>query len=228
MTETPSDVMFDAAYRGESAEMGAGNRPPWSIGEPQPEIAALIDAGKVHGDVLDAGCGEAAVSLHLAERGFTTVGLDQSPTAIDMARAEAAKRGLSNASFDVADISAFTGYDGTFGTIIDSTLFHSMPVELREGYQQSIVRAAAPGASYFVLVFDRNHMPVGGANPVTEDELREVVGKYWTIDDIRPARIHANVPESFLENFKEFAGDIRDEPGGRKSVPAWLLSAHLG
>ena len=75
-------------------------------------------------------------------------------TAIKLAREEAAKRSLTNATFEVADISSFTGYDGRFGTIVDSTLFHSMPVELREGYQQSIARAAAPGASYFVLVFD--------------------------------------------------------------------------
>jgi SAM-dependent methyltransferase len=226
----PTKDMFDSAYRGEALEMGAGNRPPWSIGEPQPEIAALIEAGKFHGDVLDAGCGEAAVSLYLAERGFTTVGLDQSPTAIALAREEAARRGLTNATFDVADISSFTGYDGRFGTIVDSTLFHSMPVELRDGYQQSIVRAAAPGASYFVLVFDRNGMPADGpANPVTEDELRDVVSRYWMIDDIRPARIHAKVPENFLEGFEAFAGaDIRDEDNGRKSVAAWLLSAHLG
>ena len=150
--------MFDSAYRGEAEEF-KGVRPPWSIGEPQPEIQALIDAGRVHGDVLDAGCGEAATALHLAEKGFTTVGLDSSATAIDLAKEEAAKRGLTNATFDVADISDFTGYDGRFGTIIDSTLFHSMPVELREGYQQSIVRAAAPGASYFVLVFDAAGMP---------------------------------------------------------------------
>ena len=84
-----------------------------------------------------------------------------SATAIELARAEAAKRGLTNATFEVADISEFTGYDGRFGTIVDSTLFHSMPVELREGYQQSIVRAAAPGASYFVLVFDAAGMPDG-------------------------------------------------------------------
>lgn len=225
---TPEKEMFDAAYRGEAEEF-KGVRPPWSIGEPQPEIAELIKAGKVHGDVLDAGCGEAATAIALAEQGFTTVGLDSSATAIEMAREEAAKRGLTNATFEVADISDFTGYDGRFGTIIDSTLFHSMPVELREGYQQSIVRAAAPGASYFVLVFDAEGMSSDfGPNAVTEDELREVVGKYWEIDDIRHARIHANVPESFADLFANFGGrDIRDEPNGRKSVGAWLLSAHL-
>jgi len=218
------DEMFEAAYKGEAPEMGDA-RPPWSIGEPQPELADLIEQGKFHGEVLDAGCGEAAISLYLAERGFTTVGLDQSATAIELARAEAAKRGLTNAAFDVADISNFGGYDGRFGTIVDSTLFHSMPVELREGYQQSIVRAAAPGASYFVLVFDRAGMPDGPANPVTEDELRDVVSKYWTIDEIRPARIHAAFPPNFEQFFP--VTDVRDEPKGRKSVPAFLLTAHL-
>ena len=220
--------MFDSAYRGEAHEIGLGTRPPWSIGEPQPEIAALIDAGKFHGDVLDAGCGEAATALALAERGVTTVGLDQSASAIALARAEAERRGLTNATFEVADISDFTGYDGRFGTIVDSTLFHSMPVELRDGYQQSIIRAAAPGASYFVLVFDKASMPDDGpANPVTEQELRNVVSKYWAIDDVRPARIHANVGQR-IADFKEFAGDdFRDEGDGRVSVGGWLLSAHL-
>ncbi|MDX1889221.1 class I SAM-dependent methyltransferase [Mycolicibacterium sp. 050158] len=226
----PTDAMFESAYRGEAPEIAEGTKPPWSIGEPQPEIAALIAAGAFHGDVLDAGCGEAATALALAEQGFTTVGLDQSPTAIELARAEAARRGLTNASFDVADISAFTGYDGRFGAIVDSTLFHSMPVALRDGYQQSIVRAAAPGASYFVLVFDRASLPADGpVNPVTEQELRDVVGKYWVIDDIRPARIHAKVPETAREHFAGFAGPgVRDEPNGRMSVGAWLLQAHLG
>ena len=220
----PQDL-FESAYRGEAAELGMGTRPPWSIGEPQPELQTLVEAGRFHGDVLDVGCGEAAVSLYLAERGFTTVGLDLSPTAIDLARAEAARRGLTNASFEVADISSFTGYDGRFGTIVDSTLFHSIPVEARDGYQQSIVRAAAPGASYFILVFDRAGMPDGPANPVTEDELRDVVSRYWVIDEIKPARIHANLPDN-LAAFP--VQDLRDEANGRKSVRAWLLSAHLG
>jgi SAM-dependent methyltransferase len=221
----PQDL-FENAYKGQAPELGLGTRPPWSIGEPQPELAALIEQGMFHGDVLDVGCGEAAVSLYLAERGFTTVGLDLSSTAIQLAKAEAAKRGLTNAAFEVADISAFTGYDGRFGSIVDSTLFHSIPVEAREGYQQSIVRAAAPGASYIALVFDRAGMPNGPANPVTEDELRNVVSKYWVIDGIKPARIHANFPAA-AEGVGMVFGDIRDEPNGRTSVPAWLLTAHL-
>jgi len=226
MTE-PVDFEFENVYRGES-QLGVGIRPPWSIGEPQPELAALIEQGKFHGDVLDVGCGEAAISLALAERGVTAVGLDLSPTAIDLARREAERRGLPNVSFEVADISDFSGWPtglaGRFGTIVDSTLFHSIPVEAREGYQQSIVRAAAPGASYFALVFDKAAVPEGPINAVTEDELREVVAKYWVVDEIRPARLYARVPEGIELPIPE----VRDEPNGLKSVAGWLLSAHLG
>jgi hypothetical protein len=91
-----------------------------------------------------------------------------------------------------------------------------------------VVRAAAPGASYFVLVFDRTQLPEGSlpgpAHPVTDNELRDVVAPYWVVDDIRHARIHGNLPP----DFEGFPGiELRDEPKGRKSIAAWLLSAHL-
>ena len=195
------DFRVRIAYRGESAQFGEGVRPPWSIGAPQPELAALIERGKFHGDVLDVGCGEAAISLALAERGHATVGLDLSPTAIGLARREAEKRGLTNATFEVADITISARshrLGGRFGTIVDSTLFHSIPVEAREGYQQSIRRAAAPGASYFALVFDKAAMPEGPVNAVTADELRDAVSQYWVVDEIRPARLHAKAPKDFF------------------------------
>ncbi|MDT7795926.1 MAG: 2-heptyl-hydroxyquinolin-4(1H)-one methyltransferase [Mycobacterium sp.] len=55
---SPQDFSYDSAYRGEAAAVGMGSRPPWSIGEPQPDLATLIEQGKFHGDVLDVGCGE--------------------------------------------------------------------------------------------------------------------------------------------------------------------------
>jgi hypothetical protein len=58
--------------------------------------------------------------------------------------------------------------------------------------------------------------------------LRDVVSKYWVIDEIRAARIHANVVGN-ISGLTEFAGGgIKDEGNGRMSIPAWLLSAHLG
>jgi 2-heptyl-1-hydroxyquinolin-4(1H)-one methyltransferase len=110
------------------------------------------------------------------------------------------------------------------GVVGSTTLFHSIPVEAREGYQQSIKRAAAPGASYFALVFDKAAVPDGPINAVTADELREAVSRYWVVDEIRPARLYATLPQGA---FELPLADVRDEPNGLKSVGGWLLTAHL-
>ncbi|MCV7225890.1 class I SAM-dependent methyltransferase [Mycolicibacterium komossense] len=223
-----TDVMdWDSAYQGDGEFQGP---PPWNIGEPQPELAALIAAGKIRSEVLDAGCGYAELSLALAADGYTVVGIELTPTAVVAATKAAEERGLSNATFVQDDITKFTGFDGRFATILDSTLFHSLPVEGRDGYQQSVFRAAAPGAHYYILVFAKGAFPAElqqKPNEVDEDELRAAVGKYWSIDEVRPAFIHANTPP--LEAMKSASFEPpqhdRDEKG-RMKFPAFLLSAH--
>jgi SAM-dependent methyltransferase len=220
-----SDVMdWDDAYQQQGPFEGP---PPWNIGEPQPELAALIRAGKIRSDVLDAGCGYAELSLALAAEGHTVVGIELTPTAVAAATKAAQDRGLSNVTFVQDDITAFTGFDGRFNTVIDSTLFHSLPVEARDDYLRSVQRAAAPGATYYILVFAKAAFPVEmefGPNTVTEDELRDAVSKYWEIDEIRPAFIHANImhiPDAPFE-MPSFEADEK----GRQKMPAFLVTAH--
>lgn len=220
-----SEVMdWDNVYREQGGFEGP---PPWNIGEPQPELAKLIAAGKVRSDVLDAGCGVAELSLALAAQGYTVVGVDVSPTAIAAATKAAQQRGLDTASFVSADITSFTGYDGRFNTVIDSTLFHSLPVEGRDGYLRSVYRAAAPGASYYVLVFAKGAFPADvdtKPNEVDEDELRSAVSKYWEIDEIRPAYIHARMDQAVGPEMQMPPHDTDEK--GRIKMPAYLLSAH--
>jgi SAM-dependent methyltransferase len=219
-----SEVMdWDDAYREEG---GFDGPPPWNIGEPQPELAALIRDGKVRSDVLDAGCGHAELSLSLAADGYTVVGIELTATAVAAARKAAQERNLPNASFVQDDITTFTGYDGRFNTIMDSTLFHSLPVEGRDGYQQSVYRAAAPGAAYYILVFAKGAFPAEleqKPNEVDADELRAAVGKYWAIDEVRPAFIHTNVIKRPDMPF-EMSYPLDEK--GRFKMPALLLTAH--
>jgi SAM-dependent methyltransferase len=219
---------WDSVYREQGEFEGP---PPWNIGEPQPELAAL--AGKFRSDVLDAGCGFAELSLALAAQGHTVVGIELTPTAVAAATKAAAERGLNNATFAQADITSFDNYppgsEGRFNTVVDSTLFHSLPVEGRDGYLRSVHRAAAPGAGYFVLVFAKGAFPAGmesKPNEVDEDELRAAVSKYWEIDEIRPAYIHANIPTVLPADAPfEMPQHDRDEKG-RMKLPAYLLTAH--
>jgi SAM-dependent methyltransferase len=225
MTQPQMD--WDAAYRQDSP-------PPWSIGRPQPELAALIDEGRVRSDVLDAGCGHAALSLALAARGYTVVGLDASPTAIEAAAAMAAEKGLTTATFAQADVTTFRGYppgsEGRFATILDSGLFHALPPERRQDYLQSIFRAAAPGATLHILAFaagafgEQGHRDGPGPRGFTETELRDAVSTLWRVDDLHPAQVYGNAaalassPGSFAE--------VGDDGEGHFTVPGFLLSAH--
>lgn len=221
MTQPPQTPMdWESVYQQDTA-------PPWSIGEPQPELAALIDEGKVRGEVLDAGCGEAALSLALAARGYTVVGLDASPAAVASAARTAAERGLTTASFAQADITSFDGYDGRFGTIMDSGCFHSLPVDRRQNYLQCAHRAATPGAGLFILAFG----PIPGApdspdgpRGFTEDQLREAVSQLWVVDDIRPAKLYAR--EAGMGDAPIPFQNVERDDKGRLLIPGFLLSAH--
>ncbi len=189
-------IDWDGAYREEDT-------PAWNIGAPQPEYAALIDQdGVVRGEVLDAGCGYAELALALAARGHTVVGIDLTPTAVEAATAAAAERGLRTATFQQADISSFTGYDGRFSTIFDSGLLHALPAELRDGYLQSVHRAAAPGAAFYILAFGTGAFPDhNGPAPTqfTEEQLREVLSQHWQVESIRPARLQAGIGEARVQ-----------------------------
>ncbi|WP_171055117.1 class I SAM-dependent methyltransferase [Mycobacterium sp. DBP42] len=217
MTQPHMD--WESLYRGDIA-------PPWSIGAPQPELAALIQQGEVRSDVLDAGCGHAELALSLAGGGYTVVGLDASATAVASAAGAAAERGLSTATFAQADLTDFHGYDARFATVMDSGLLHSLPVDRRQAYLQAIHRAAAPEAKLFVLAFDKHAF--GGQAPgpggFTAEDLRETVAAVWTVDFVRSAKLYANdvpMPEGAPPTT-----EVERNAEGRLVMPAWLLGAH--
>ncbi|MEM6106169.1 class I SAM-dependent methyltransferase [Mycobacterium sp. 050272] len=219
---TQPSIDWDAAYRQESP-------PPWSIGRPQPELAVLIGQGKIRSDVLDSGCGHAALSLALAARGYTVVGLDASATAIDAAAAAAAEQGLTTATFAQADVTKFGDYppdsEGRFSTILDSGLFHALPAEGRSGYLRSIFRAAAPGAALYILAFAAGALGEPGDRPgpqgFTEGELRDVVSTVWQVDEVHPAKLYGNAAalDADLPN-------IERDDDGHFMARGFLLSAH--
>lgn len=152
----------------------------WNIGEPQPELTALIAAGNVKSEVLDAGCGTAALSLMLADNGYRVVGLDISPSAIAAANHAAQTRNLTTAAFAQVDLTSLHGYDGRFNTVIDGGLYHSLPGDARHNYLHAVQRASAPGGVLHMLVPAEHG----------EDELRRTVSAHWSVDEIRPAVLH--------------------------------------
>jgi SAM-dependent methyltransferase len=218
----PEIMDWDDAYRN---EVFAGP-PPWNLGEPQPEIAELIRAGKLRSEVLDAGCGVGDTTIALAEQGYEVVGVDMAATAIDAATRAASERGLTNAEFICGDITTALGDDSRFATILDCTLFHSLPIEIRDAYLRAVHRAAAPGAPMYMLVFAADALPADSPFPIpnllTHDELRDAVSKHWLIDEIRPAFIHLQLPP--LPDGGSLPVEVDDQ--GRAKISAYMLTAH--
>src|SRR5271168_1846506 len=84
--ERMTGLRWDASYLGGPA--------PWDIGRPQPAIVRLAAEGGFAGAVLDAGCGTGENALYVASLGLAVLGVDVAETALAMARAKAASRGI--------------------------------------------------------------------------------------------------------------------------------------
>jgi SAM-dependent methyltransferase len=80
--------------------------------------------------VLDVGCGPGSITLGLAEvvAPGAVVGIDLQPAQVEQARAEAATRGVTNVSYEVADLYTLPFPDGAF----DAAFAHTVLIGLRE------------------------------------------------------------------------------------------------
>jgi ubiquinone/menaquinone biosynthesis C-methylase UbiE len=124
-----SGLPWDASYHGGTA--------PWDIGRPQPAIVGLAAEGGFAGAVLDAGCGTGENALHVAALGLSVLGVDVAETALAIARAKAADRGIE-AEFAAADAFQLERLGRSFQTVLDCGLFHTFDVDERPRYVASL------------------------------------------------------------------------------------------
>ena len=186
MSERTSQAQFDAMYSG---------TPPWDIGHPQPCLQAIADAGGLRGRVLDAGCGTGEHAIMAAGMGLETLGIDGSPTAIDLARRKAAQRGV-DVPFLVADALDLPSLGRVFDTVIDSGLFHVFDDVNRARYVDSLRAVTAPGGRVYVLSFSDKVPGDIGPRRVTEGEIRSSFAspdKAWNVERVEAVGMEVNL-----------------------------------
>jgi ubiquinone/menaquinone biosynthesis C-methylase UbiE len=108
-----------------------------------------------HGaNVLDVGCGTGASALPSAEMigptGFV-IGVDLSARLLDRAREKAAKRGLSNIEFRLADMTSLGYPDGHFDAVV--SVFSIFFVPDMEGLVRELWRMVRPGGKLAVTTW---------------------------------------------------------------------------
>lgn len=83
------------------------------------EVMPRLHFDTAHPAVLEYGCGTGPGACLLAERGMRVCGIDQSPVAIEMARREAAKRGLT-IDYRVGDVCTDLPAGERYDLVVDS------------------------------------------------------------------------------------------------------------
>lgn len=140
----PLADVYDAAYQGV---------PNWDIGRPQRAFVHLEETGRVRSPVLDLGCGTGELSLFLAGKGYTVLGVDISGAAIRQAREKAHWR-RNPARFLVWDalyLDRLADRGFQFNTVLDSAMYHILSERERDGLVAGLTDIVPPGGRYVVL-----------------------------------------------------------------------------
>ncbi|WP_137149592.1 class I SAM-dependent methyltransferase [Mycolicibacterium sp. CR10] len=203
MDLTPTISRFEDFYKNQT--------PPWVIGEPQPAVVALVEAGAISGRVLDVGCGTGEHTILLARAGYDVLGVDGAPTAVGQARRNAADQGV-DARFEVADALDLGGSPG-YDTIVDSALFHIFDDEERATYVRSLNAATRPGGVLHLLAL--SDAGRGFGPQVAEATIRDAFGVGWEIEALTTTTYRGVVTELHAEQLGLAVGTRVDEP-------AWL------
>jgi len=150
-------------------------------------------------DVLDLGCGHGELTLILAARCHTIVGIEREPGYLELARELAAEQNITNAQFYQVNLAGAEDEDRVFTAIplADNSidLFVNRRGPLLQRYLAEAMRVARPGA-VIVGLHPTGNMP----DPPWRDELPEVYRKVikslpfdevtgWVVEPLRAAGI---------------------------------------
>ncbi|MER7460992.1 class I SAM-dependent methyltransferase [Micromonospora sp. NPDC126480] len=139
---------FDAAYWEQRyrAHGAAGTRPP------SPQLVAEV-ADLAPGAALDAGCGEGADAVWLAERGWRVTAVDIAPTALDRGRERALAAGVDDRiEWRAADLTEWTPPPERYDLV---TAQYVHPTGPPEALVRRLAAAVAPGGTLLLV----NHDP---------------------------------------------------------------------
>ena len=202
MGAQPGEPRFEGSYRDDRVIDGVSVGRFWDIGEPQPAVRELVALGAIKGEVLDPGTGPGHNAIYFASEGFPTTGIDDSPSAIEMARENARQAGVE-VNFEVADATTLTGFENRFDTIVDSAFYHIFGFDeaVQVRYAEALHRASRPGARWYMFAFGQhniNGMSVPVAfGPENFDRVLPKAG--WKITHLGPSSYICNLSVKVLD-----------------------------
>lgn len=129
---------------------------PWHSRQPDRNLVKLIREKKIKkGSILDMCSGDGTNSIYLASQGFRVVGVDISPTAVEIAKERCAKRNVK-CDYSAGDILKIKP-DKEFDLILDRGCFHHISRKNKPKYVRLVNKLLKKKGKFYLLCFsDRN------------------------------------------------------------------------
>jgi len=158
---------------------------PWDTGITPPEIAAMIESGKVPiGHALDLGCGTGTNAIYVAQHGFEVTGIDISRRAISLAKRKIRSAQLTDrVRLERGDVTLLRRW--ALGHSIDFAYdigcFHNLDAEARQRYVAALTAVLKPGSFYMLYAFE----PQADRRGVALDEIAALFDPAYQLDGMR-------------------------------------------
>lgn len=169
---------------------------PWDTGEPSQHLVDFVSTRcPTTGHALEVGCGTGTNALWLAAHGFSVLGVDISPIALDQARAKVAGSSLQ-CRFETQNFLVNAPADGPFDFVFDLGCFHVfVSLDERRCFAEQVRSVLRPGGRWLSLI-GSTEGPARNEGPPRRSarDVIESIEPSLEILELRSIEFRANAP----------------------------------
>lgn len=160
----------------------------WDSGLASGELRRVLAEQRIEaGRAIDLGCGTGTNAVYLATQGFAVTGVDCAPRALELARGKADAAGV-RVEWIEADVQHFGAGLEPFDLVFDRGCYHCCRRVDLDGYRETLLHVMRPGALLLLLCGNANEQTEEGPPRVTEQEIRDELGRLIEFEFIREFR----------------------------------------
>jgi SAM-dependent methyltransferase len=161
---------------------------PWDTGRPSSELQRVLSRHAIPPcRALEIGCGTGSNSVWLALQGFEVTGIDLAPLAVEQAEKRAAGAGVC-VHFAVGDVLHLPDLGGPFAFFFDRGCYHAVRRNAPQQYAPAVARRLVSGGRGLILAGNAREPHDPGPPVVTEEEIRDELGREFQILDLHEFR----------------------------------------
>jgi 2-polyprenyl-3-methyl-5-hydroxy-6-metoxy-1,4-benzoquinol methylase len=151
---------------------------PWHSSQPDRNLVKLIREKKIKkGSVLDMCSGDGTNSIYLASKGFKVVGVDISPTAVEIAKERCEKRKVE-CDYSAGNVLSIIS-DKKFDFVFDRGCFHHISRENKPEYVRLVNKLLKEKGKFYLLCFSDKNPPY--AKNLSKKDIIGYFSEYFNI-----------------------------------------------